>query len=405
MIHPIEAFRNPVSRPRAIIWTFAAVVALLLVVAVAMAATTSFWFCAEICHAVQDDSINAYLNSTHSNVACVSCHYKPGKSVLAYFESKIAAAVGELPPTLLGTYHIPLNPYSEIAMNGYKMPSLQCLSCHQGGDRFVTPSPGIIMDHDIHDRYDIACAVCHNRVGHIEDGIELTLVDPQSGEPAFPHLDFMKMDACYRCHRLEDDGLAKFPSPFKNAGGECALCHTSDFDLVPPSHKVADFIGIHGKLAVDEDARVKEKLPKVTEYFEYKYKKYGGPKYDAESQAVKDVPNGTLINTCYTCHPISFCNDCHGGVEMPHPDGFLTNHVTEASLYMEACEMCHGGAEACSICHHTAPNVAGFDYDHSISWLAQHWVPCEVDGAAQCFDCHKPTDCAICHVRGTGTVD
>jgi len=405
--HPIEAFRNPVSRPRAIIWVLTVLPFLGLFVAIAVGATTSFWFCAEICHNVQDDSINSYLNSTHSNVSCVACHYKPGKSPYSLIVSKLGAAISELPPTIMGTYHIPLNPYSEIAMNGYKMPSSHCLQCHVGGDRFVTPSPGIIMDHDAHARFDISCAACHNRVGHNENGIELVLSDPETGEPATPHYDFMKMDACYRCHRLEDDGLAAFPTPFKSASGECAVCHTPDFDLVPAYHKVDRFLeDIHGPMAVEEDARVRREAVAVAEYFDYKYAKYGGPKDDPESQAVKDVPNGAVINTCYTCHEQRFCDDCHGGVVMPHPPGYSGQpHITEAETHLEACQMCHNGQDACLICHHTPPNTVEFEYDYSISWLAQHWVPCEVDGAARCFDCHEPTFCAICHVRGSGTVD
>jgi len=399
---PIEAFRNPVTRPRAIVWLLTLITFVCFFVPVAVFATTSYWFCAEICHAVQDDSINSYLNSSHSNVACVACHYKPGKSPVALIESKLGAAISELPPTLMGTFHIPLNPWSALAMNGYEMGSKNCLSCHVGGDRFVTPAEGIIMDHDAHADRDIACTVCHNRVGHNEDGIELVLSDPQSGEPAFPHLDFMKMDACYRCHRLEDDGLAAYPTPFKKASGECPVCHTADFDLVPPSHKVPNFLtDVHGPLAVEEDQRVRDVKPIVDDYFAYKYEKYGGPKDDAESQAVKDVPNGALINTCYTCHEQRFCNDCHGGVEMPHPVGFLQNHKAEADAHMAACEFCHGGAEACSICHHSPPNVSEYEFDPTKSFLDQHWVPSQGAGAAQCFNCHEPTFCAICHVRGS----
>jgi len=305
-------------------------------------------------------------------------------------------ALAELPPTITNTFELPLNPISEVAMNGYKMPSTQCTQCHIGGDRFVTPSPGIIMDHDAHAKRNISCTVCHNRVAHNEDGMPPVLIDPESGQVSAGHFDFMKMVACYRCHRLENDGLADHSTPFK-VSGECKLCHTDDFDLVPASHKVNDFISVHGELAAEEDERAREASEHIEEFWAHFH---GHASHDEESLAVENVPNAAELNECYSCHQQSFCNDCHGGVEMPHPPGFLQNHKAEAETYMDACKNCHGGEAACTKCHHTPPNTADFEWDDSLTWLQQHWVPCRVDGAAQCFDCHEPTFCAACHVRG-----
>ena len=49
----VEAFKNPVSRPRAIIWTGTILSLVCLLFVVMFFATTSYWFCAEICHKVQ----------------------------------------------------------------------------------------------------------------------------------------------------------------------------------------------------------------------------------------------------------------------------------------------------------------------------------------------------------------
>jgi len=397
MIHPIQAFKNPVSRPRAIIWLLTILTFLMFFVAFAVGATTSYWFCAAICHKVQDDSIASYHNSTHSTVSCVACHMPAGADPVTFLLHKVEA-LAELPPTITNTFELPLNPISEVAMNGYKMPSTQCTQCHIGGDRFVTPSPGIIIDHDAHANRHIACTVCHNRIAHNEDGAEPVLIDPISGEVSRGHEDFMKMVACYRCHRLADDGLAAHKTPFK-ASGACPVCHTPAFDLVPASHKVADFIGVHGKLAAEEDARAREESARVEEFWA---NFHGHEKETEEGEAVADVVFAGELNACYSCHELKFCNDCHGGVTMPHPPGFLNNHKDEAANFMEACQNCHGGEAACTKCHHTPPRVAEFTWDDTKTWLEQHWVPCRVDGAAQCFDCHEPTFCAACHVRGGG---
>ncbi|MCL2024369.1 MAG: NapC/NirT family cytochrome c [Coriobacteriia bacterium] len=398
---PIEAFRNPASRPRAIIWVATVTIAFLLFVTVAVAATTAFWFCADICHSVQVDTINSYLNSTHDTVACVSCHIKPGADPVTFLWGK-AKKLAELPPTIMGTYDMPLNPVSQLAMSGVYMGSQQCMQCHQGGDRFVTPSYGIIMDHDIHADNDIACAVCHNRVGHQEQGIELVGVNPQTGEAAFPHPDYMDMKACYRCHRLEadglKDGLAEFPTPLM-VSGACELCHPPEFDLVPPSHYVERFVeDVHGPMAIEEEEGVRQGAELVAAAFErHNYDEKSTP----EGDAVRDIPNSLVINDCYTCHAVSFCDDCHLGVRMPHPENYLELHVEDSVRNMAGCELCHGGPElVCVECHHTDPWIPGYQLDPTRSWLAQHWDPCAILGAAMCFDCHDPVFCAYCHVNG-----
>ena len=395
--HPIEAFKNPTSRPRAIIWTGTVLTFLCLFVAFMVGATTTYWFCAEICHKVQDDAVLAYQNSSHAKVSCVSCHMPAGADPVTYLLHKVEA-LAELVPTIANTYEVPLNPVSEVAMNGFKFPSTQCTQCHIGGDTFVTPSAGIIINHDKHTAYDISCTVCHNRVAHREEGdYSFVCVSPEDGHMSPGHANFMSMSACYRCHRLEDDGLSAHPSPFKKASGKCSVCHPKDFDLVPASHKEEGFIKEHGALAAEEAERVAEASAEVEEVMG---SLHGHEASDAESQAVKDVPNALVINACYTCHTQSSCNDCHGGVSMPHPDGFLADHKTEADANMKACTKCHGGSEKtsfCSSCHHG--EKSNWDFDAQIDWTTkQHATAVGTTGVAICTTgCHSAQFCADCH--------
>ena len=48
------------------------------------------------------------------------------------------------------------------------------------------------------------------------------------------------MDACFRCHDLENEEAAP---------GECIACHTVGFELKPESHLEAGFIAKHGEMA------------------------------------------------------------------------------------------------------------------------------------------------------------
>ena len=239
----LSGFKDPVRRPRYIIWTGVAVLVLAAVMIVALGVTSTFWFCSEGCHKVQDDTIVAYQRSTHSKISCMACHMPAGANPVVFILHK-AEALGELYMTVTDNFELPLNGESEVSLT---MASRQCTQCHNMETRNFTPSKGIKIDHAPHAEINAACPVCHNRVAHIED-FELTLIDPQSGEPNHPHTDFMSMTACFRCHGLEEGAAAP---------GECAACHTPGFNLKPPSHSEAGFYPKgHAEMAMEAKAEV-----------------------------------------------------------------------------------------------------------------------------------------------------
>ncbi|MCL2332037.1 MAG: hypothetical protein FWC54_00925 [Actinomycetia bacterium] len=395
----IESFRNPVTRPRAIIWTAVVLMVILLFLLVAVAVSSTYWFCASFCHSAQRDTIASFNNSTHKNVACITCHEPVGADPITFLYLKAEAGIGEVPLMLSSpkNFEIPLNRNSHLAMGGGHMTSKQCTQCHDLTTQKITPPLGLKIDHDVHESQYIACTVCHNRVAHNEDGIALVNTDPKTGAPNRGHVNFMTMTACARCHRLADDGQAE-PSPFSSAKGACKTCHTANFDLKPKNHNSPNFMANHGKLAVAQDEKVKEAQAELAKEPE---RKVNSDKY---AQAVKDVPLARTINECYTCHEKKFCADCHGGVEMPHPGNFRASHKKEAQAYPAACAKCHNvnadGANSCSSCHHSSPNVADYKFSTAAAWLADHGKTAQVNGPASCFSCHNPTDCAKCHASG-----
>jgi hypothetical protein len=355
----LAGFKDPVRRPRYLIWTAVAVMFLALFVVAAFGVTSTYWFCAEVCHKVQDDAIIAYDRSAHNKVSCMSCHEPVNANPITFAMMK-AKALGELYYTVTGKYEIPLNAESHLAMNEEEMGSRQCTQCHNLDTRTITPSSGVIINHDVHEENEIHCTVCHNRTGHVED-FELTLTDPQTGQPAHKHEDFMRMQGCARCHAL--DGKSELGKP---APGECATCHPADFPLKPENHTVAGFYALGGESS--GHWKLKEEDP------EY----------------------------CRICHNESvFCVDCHG-VEMPHPADFVENHGEEGTANAASCAKCHAkGTQAtkptgtlfCNGCHHK-------DGDPSKPWIPQHFDVVRKVGAEACFECHSPTYCAECHVRG-----
>lgn len=378
-------FKDPLRRPRYILWCLVGVLVLAAVMILALGITSTRWFCSEGCHKVQDDTIIAYQHSVHSEVSCMACHMPVNSSPVTFILHK-AEALGELYLTVTNKFELPLNPESEVALT---MPSTQCTQCHDLAKRTVTPSEGIIIDHSVHEEAEVDCTICHNRTAHVED-FELTLTNPENGEPNTRHADFMTMTACFRCH-----SQGETPEGGLKAPGACSACHPADFQLKPPSHLEEGFYPTnHGKLGAEEASRVAEfDSQEATENAEAE----GG--HDEEASLGENLVPVESINECYTCHAETFCSDCHG-LTMPHPADFTKTHGDLGKENPGACTKCHGSADVfCDACHHGT--AMGVEYTAGTNWKLQHKTTVDQVGAKACFECHEPTYCAECHVRGS----
>lgn len=381
----ISGFKDPMRRPRYIMWTGAAVLGLALFVTIALGVTSTNWFCAEACHKVQDDTIIAFNRSSHSELQCMACHMPVNADPITFMLHK-AEALGELYLTATNTFSLPLNPGSHLALDQKHMGSEQCTQCHWLENREVTPSPGIIIDHPVHEEWEIHCTVCHNRVAHVED-FELTLTDPQTGEPNQPHEDFMLMTACYRCHTLTDESISGIVAP-----GECEACHTPGFELMPANHLTPGFYEPFG----ESSGHAQMAMEDYDEYTEARRHLDEPRTDDPMYKQLEYLPPVAAVGYCQTCHiEREFCDGCHG-LEMPHPPGFEQEHGPDGRERPEVCETCHAaapGSDFCNDCHHAGA-------DPTREWIPQHMDPVRETGAQPCFECHAPTFCAECHVRG-----
>jgi hypothetical protein len=290
----LSGFKDPVTRPRFVVWTFVVVFALAAFVVVMLGATSTFWFCETMCHKVQDDTINAYHASSHSQISCMACHEPVGADTFTFLFAKVKSGL-EVIPTVGNTFSLPLNPGSALALKGGKeMGSQQCTQCHSA-NRAVTPGSGLKIDHKVHADAGIWCTVCHNRVAHNDTAAPPTLVAP-NGTKNVKHPNFMQMDYCYRCHDLE--GKVKMTGiGAKAAPGTCSTCHPAGFDLVPESHKAADWsVKAHGDAA-------KEILTEM-----------GAAQTEAKALEEEGIAPylAAPVNPCFTCHVESkFCTPCH----------------------------------------------------------------------------------------------
>jgi nitrate/TMAO reductase-like tetraheme cytochrome c subunit len=398
----IAGFRNPETRPRYILWSGAVLIGFAAFMIAALGITSTRWFCSEGCHKVQDDTILAYEHSTHSEVSCMACHMPAGATPIEFIFHK-SEALGELYLTVTDQFELPLNAESHVART---MPSEQCTQCHDMEKREATPSEGVIIDHAIHEENGVACAICHNRVAHNED-FQLTLKSPD-GEPNQKHEVYGSMTACFRCHT---QGL---PVSGPKAPGDCYACHPKDMQLKPESHLAEGFFPAgHGDLGKAEAVRVAGVTGESTVSAAVEGEGEGELVQAAEeSEEPAEGGHGEAggvgeslgrvdsINECYTCHAEKFCTDCHG-LPMPHEGGFAGSHAKLGTENPKQCEMCHGpSGTSCDSCHHGTS--IEHELDTSVPWLNQHMVAVRDVGTAKCIEeCHNPTYCARCHVRGS----
>ena len=246
----LSGFKDPVRRPRYIIWTGVAVLVLAAVMIVALGVTSTFWFCSEGCHKVQDDTIIAYQRSSHSKISCMACHMPAGANPVVFILHK-AEALGELYLTVTDNFELPLNAESEVSL---VMKSTQCTQCHNLETRNVTPARA--SRSITRSRGGQRCLPGVPQPNRARRGLRAHPDRPATGEPNQPHADFMSMTACFRCHGLE-----------KGAGapGECAACHTPGFNLKPPSHSEAGFYPKgHAEMAMEAKAEVDKAKARAT---------------------------------------------------------------------------------------------------------------------------------------------
>ena len=313
----LQGFKDPKRRPRYILWTLAAVFGIIALTIVALGATSSYWFCANGCHKVQDDTITAYNNSSHSQVSCMACHMPANADPVTFMLHKVTA-LGELYLTATGSYEIPLNGESHLAMDGEHMPSTQCTQCHSD-NRVPTPTEGVLIDHEVHAEGDIHCSVCHNRIAHNEEGITFVNVDPNTNQLNTGHEDFMEMTACFRCHSQEPDAIAP---------GACEACHPVGFELKPGNHNEPGFYeeggesAGHAELAEIASSEPRHQVRSRKSSHEAEEAVHEA-RWRGRRPACSAQPEE--INYCSTCHSTQFCTDCHG-LPMPHPAGFQDDH-------------------------------------------------------------------------------
>jgi hypothetical protein len=364
------------------------------------------------CHVVKPDVVS-HKASRHSRVSCFTCHFR-SKNFLAD-NLRYLNLYKCFYSQIFGNYSKPLNPEGDLYL---KFDSKICLGCHTE-QRDLNPRLGIKINHKAHFENNIICTYCHNRVSHdlqitVREVIKLNLSSNVN------YVDRIKMKACMECHtglkgeppsRCEACHTQEFKLPYS-----CNACHAENLNEIKPrDHFVPGFSKkVHASLAKQsrnyclqchardfcdachQEYKIRVALPeKIREYFH-------PPSSHFDKSFLPSGHSKEALNRgkdyCFQCHKVTFCDRCHNGLEMPHPEEFKKAHgkIVRREGYTKKCSNCHRSqADFCeSGCHHKGwkPSMGPM--------VRAHPQVVKQTGVTTCLTCHTSIYCAVCHVSG-----
>jgi nitrate/TMAO reductase-like tetraheme cytochrome c subunit/AmiR/NasT family two-component response regulator len=184
--------------------------------------STSPRFC-NSCH-IMKPFVEAWKESTHSDVGCVDCHYPPNE----YWKTKFQA-ISQVAAWVTGTYST--KPYAEID-------DANCLECHTTRllEGKVVFKRGIKFDHVPHLEKlrrgkKLKCTTCHAQIvqgEHVAVNERVCFICHFMGK--VKGIEPQSQEFCTHCHfPPEDDielaGLTYNHKDFVESGVECQRCH------------------------------------------------------------------------------------------------------------------------------------------------------------------------------------
>jgi hypothetical protein len=212
-------------------------------------------------------------------------------------------------------------------------------------------------------------------------GVRLTL----SG---VPEAQLMKANECRLCHLQPPTETLSFAGkpfphgPHAQGVEQCTACHTPRSDHGKTTLKPEDCARCHGGIPMPHPADFRQQAPALLQKAGFAtcatcHKGEKAQRCQPCHEVPKDRPwEGVTFShgkhlahkevSCLSCHaPLpdhgkvtvgkAQCAACHGGVDMPHPEGWVEQHPDFArSKGVDSCERCHAGGmsgEFCGSCH------------------------------------------------------
>jgi len=439
----------PVIRWKAALISGAIFMFVLFLFTVQFPLTTNPEFCGS-CHSMRPE-FTTHKVSSHRRITCYSCHVKPGLYWLIR-DHFIDGPLGMYREFVSG-YHDPMVFSGHYGVT--RMPVENCRRCHSPEARRFTPSVGIKMDGEAHEKHleqGLTCVICHNRITHPIQGYKNNL----------------KMQACFRCHgsvkdeefieelehlaetKPELDHYAKTVEAVEEdlSKPDCRQCHSAEWELKPRSHLLADwaptqsyetptYLGESQAEAWEYQAQKISLQPKPAEHNRiYQHARYakGNTSYcymchnretfcaechevdmphvdpwwdrhgeevlasfpDSLSSKPSTIEENIEKVVCTNCHNSrDFCLDCHVKTVFPHATPWAPVHgkLAKKEGFREVCQTCHNEEKFCNQCHN------GVEMPHGSRWLGAHYAYLRDKSTDVCMRCHTQNQCEKCHSR------
>lgn len=218
---------------------------------------------------------------------------------------------------------------------------------------------------------------------------------------------------CLDCHgdvansvKIADEYIPVKPTCFKchaewNTPDKCVTCHNEiNTETQPPSHKLANFKGKHGKVFREESSKIDRDLITTptcnrchTNDHCLKCHQEEPPSNHTNQWRLvgHGITAGIDRGRCNTCHKTDFCFRCH---ENTRPKSHLA--ATWGNPRNQHCQSCHMplNSTSCSVCHvQVTSHLAEAPGSHGPGWgnpTNKHCATCHSE-AATCSVCHDGT--------------
>ncbi|MCL2654855.1 MAG: hypothetical protein FWD65_04040 [Coriobacteriia bacterium] len=263
------------------------------------------------CHAKAVASVE---KGAHGNLSCAVCHQGPG----AFARMRFGWTM------ITGMYTHITDP-SQGSLSTTSQTQCTRSDCHVVSELPVATTGGLRISHK-NCTDGLRCVQCHPNVAHEEKSIR----------------NSVDMFNCLTCHRNQGVSV------------DCNLCH---------------------------DGRVQPRIPTAT--FSVTHGKQWKNTHGLGNMAACDV-----------CHQNKTCAGCHGA-GVPHTVNYLRTHGSDAKSSTARCSSVNGCHEQsfCDTCH------KGFELPHPQSFVKTHSALVKKEGDKRCANCHDPKDCTQCHER------
>jgi len=283
----------------------------------------------------------------------------------------------------------------------------QCHRCHEVPAALRPPNHGADFVPRHAALVDASCAQCHDKETFCDRCHTLPMPHPAGFRASHGRLAAEHRGDCSRCHEASwceachrktppqaaYHTVAQHGAAAQELASNCALCH-----------KQSECDACHGLRMPHPSAWASAHAEQYRRSREVCAKCHAdlGPclrchqkvRPETHDEGWPKAHGKQADQSCAICHTAKQCTECHGGLEMPHPERFAVAHKAAVEQNPNSCAICHT-RDYCLQCHKALKPKT-----HVEGYLAGH-IKTAQGQRAQCLLCHDlmADPCKVCHEK------